>query len=173
MPLVQCVPSVVCCLCGEGGAPVPSRRLNDRQMRWSWWGDGGISESSLSLLFPQIMYLNSAFFIKASWIEIKNKANAKRRKKGAGENVGLGTRWVSSTARREEITKCLRVAIATPEQKGNSRQGKFGKRPIEFASFSCQTSPSWSVFISDCETSIIGTEKKCREWLDSKVLWMI
>ena len=82
------------------------------------------------------------FFIKASWIEIENKANAKRRKKGAGENVGLGTRWVSSTARREEITKCLRVAIATPEQKGNSRQGKFGKRPIEFASFSCQTSPS-------------------------------
>ena len=32
------------------------------------------------------------FFIKASWIEIENKANAKRRKKGAGENVGLGTR---------------------------------------------------------------------------------
>ena len=35
------------------------------------------------------------FFIKASWIAFfsKNKANAKRRKKGAGENVGLGTRW--------------------------------------------------------------------------------
>ena len=100
MPLVQCVPSVVWCLCWEGGAPVPSRRLNDRQMRWSWWGDrGDIGVLAIAPL-PSDHVSKLNFFIKASWIEFfsENKANAERRKKGAGENVGLGTRWVSSKA---------------------------------------------------------------------------